>query len=208
MKLTINLSPSPFQNLNVFYAALAISGLLALTLTAYNGWSAGSSWRKKNAFMSKRDKTEWDSAKGREMKQNLLSEIEALAKRPELTQVSFVNHQIERRTLSWTRLLDWMEATMPPAVVVTSIRPSIPEKGEGEIDLSISFKAKTLDAALAFMKRMRSSGAFPTVVPLSESTPQAGNVIEFQVRASYNRAAGPPPPPKDDTADAEGEAEP
>ena len=206
MKLNINLSPSPFQNLNIFYSALVLAGLLAITLTAYNGWSAASSWRKKNAFMSKRDKTEWDSAKGREMKQNLLAEIEILEKRPELAQVSFVNHQIERRTLSWTRLLDWMEATMPPAVIVTSIRPSIPEKGEGPIDLSIGFKAKTLDAALAFMKRMRNSGAFPTVVPLNESTPQAGNVIEFQVRASYNRAAGVPPPPKDDTA--EGGAQP
>ncbi|MBI2838576.1 MAG: PilN domain-containing protein [Acidobacteria bacterium] len=210
MKIDINLSSKPFQNHNVFYAGLALSCALAIGLSAYNGWSAGTSARKMRAYLASKDKSEWNSAKAKEEMIKLDHEIAALEKRPELAQVPFVNQQIDRRALSWTRLLDWLEATMPSAVIVTSIRPTIPERGQGTVDLSLSFTAKELDAAMAFMKRMRNSPAFPSVVPLSESKQQDGRTIDFQIRAVYDPSAGAPPAPakkSDGESDAEGVAE-
>jgi len=159
--------------------------------------------------MASRGKEQWDSAKAKAAADKLREEIAELEKRPELAQVPFVNRQIDRSSLSWIRLLDWMEATMPPAVILTSITPSISERGM--VDLTIRFRAKSLDAALAFMRRLRNTPAFPRVVPVTEATSSQGaGGIDFNVTAVYNPSAGPPPPPaqpKDDAGEEESEEE-
>lgn len=204
MRMDINLSSRPFQNHNLFHCALISSCVLAFGLSFYNAWSATASSRAIKAYMASRSKSEWDSAKGKELADKLDREIAGIEKRPELALVPFVNQQIDRRSLSWIRLLDWLEATMPPAVIVTSINPSLSERGM--ISLGLSFTAKELDAAIAFMKRMRSSPAFPSVMPLSESTSPDHHAIQYQIHATYNPAAGAPPPPST-TDDDEKESE-
>ncbi len=196
MRLDLNLSPQPFQNRNLLYAGLIFCSALALGLTIYNTWSATSSWRKLHSIVSSHNKQEWDIKKGEEMKMVLRAEIDALEQRRELSQVAFVNRQIDRASLSWVRLLDWMEATMPPAVILMSINPTITE--HGNVSLSIRFRARTLDAALNFMRRMRNSKAFSSVNPLSESVSQGNAGIEYLITASYNPSIGPPPPPPAD----------
>lgn len=196
MKIDTNLSSSPFLNKNLLLSGLILSLALAGGMTLHNAWSSWSSWRVMKTTVSRRDKADWDSVKGKQLMTALSAGISELEKKPELAHVPFVNQQIERRSLSWTRLLDWLESTMPPAVIVTSIRPAIQERNPGKIDLGLSFTAKELDAAIAFIKRLKNAPAFSSVTPMNEATSQDGQKIDFQLRAIYDASVGPPPPPK------------
>lgn len=198
MRLDLNLSPEPFQNRNLVYAGILLFATLGIGLTAYNAWSSINSLRKQNTFLQTRAKSEWDSQKGKQMSERLQADIDELGRRPELAQVPFVNRQIDRRSLSWTRLLDWMEATLPPGVILSSLSPSAAEKST-RIELNIHFQAKSLDTALTFLRRLTNSPAFPVVVPQSEAVQTNGTLIDYQIRAVYDPTVAPPssqkPPP-------------
>ncbi len=193
MRLDLNLSPEPFQNRNLIYAGILFFAALGIGLTSYNAWSSINSMHRQDAFLHSRAKSEWDSQKGKQMSERLQAEIDELGRRPELAQVAFVNRQIDRRSLSWTRLLDWMEATLPPGVILSSLSPSTVEKS-AKIDLSIHFQAKSLDAALTFMRRLTNSPAFPLVVPQSEAVQTNGSLIDYQIRTVYDPSVAPPSP--------------
>ena len=106
------------------------------------------------------------------------------------------NELIDRRTFSWTELLNQFEATLPPNVRITSFRPRIdPRRGNV---VTISLVARGVDDVQLFMENLEKTGSFPEIFPPSERTNEHGQ-LETVIETVYApqpaaKAAAPPAP--------------
>lgn len=68
------------------------------------------------------------------------------------------NDLIDRRTFSWTELFNRFEITLPDAVRITAVRPSIDH--ERRIVLTVTVLARGVNDVNEFMERLDATGAF------------------------------------------------
>jgi hypothetical protein len=106
------------------------------------------------------------------------------------------NALIDARTFSWTALFNQLEATLPPDVMLASIRPAI-DDGETKITLiTLGRRRPDLDE---FIEKLEATGAFENVLPRQEN-PSDDGLMQATIVATYvpeAPAAAPaaPPPP-------------
>jgi Tfp pilus assembly protein PilN len=185
MRLDINLASQPYEDARQFWLrwgmalAAAIILTLALLTITITGW-----------FNARRDhaKIAEFHAEIAQRDQKRL-QAEAFLNRPEnrttRDQSQFLNQLIERKSLSWTRVLEDLEKVMPPRVHLISIHPELDE--ENQLTLKMAVAGDSRDRAIELARRMEDSGHF-TQTYIESEAPAAGGSgdrVQFNINGIY-----------------------
>jgi len=139
------------------------------------------------------------SASIRSMEQDNRVEAAALARRvadlrsrldrPEssakLNEISFLNHLILRKNLSWTKLFATLEELVPENVHLTTLSPQIAE--DGTVTLRLGLRTKSIPDGTVFVKHLEESPLFKKLAVQFESRQEgtASADIELTLDAVY-----------------------
>ena len=121
-----------------------------------------------------------------------VAELESRLDRPEstakLNEISFLNHLILRKNLSWTRLFAVLEELVPDNVHFTSLSPVVGT--DGGISLRLGVRARTIADVTKFLERLEKSPFFekPMVTVEQKSNPQSELKTDPRIDAAIDPA--------------------
>ncbi len=201
MRLDINLASQPYEDARQFWmrwgTAVGALGLLTLVLLAADvtGWMNAQRDRgaiaHKRAMIANRDQMRADAETILNLPEN----------RSTRDQSQFLNELIERKSFSWTRVLENLEKVMPPRVHLMSINPQLDE--DNQLGLKMTVAGDSRDRAIELARRMEESRRFSQTNIVAENAKgsSAGDTEQFDIVATY--IPEPPTtnavPPKTDT---------
>ena len=165
LKIDINLSSRPFVNNRRFYLTAGLLLTLLGLVSYWNFYRYQSTHSRRGEFNQQlyRDRARFETL-GEEQEQ-LMARLQTADTAEFLDQVEYINALIERRTFSWTLLLNDLEKVVPPNLQIVSIRPQLLGK---EIRIEIVASARSSRDAIQFIGNLESSGQFYDVSPLYE----------------------------------------
>lgn len=185
MRLDINLASQPYEDARQFWmrwgSAVAAIGLLTLVLLALDvtGWMNARRDRtaiaQKRALIAERDQ--------------IRSQAETFLNRPEnrttRDESQFLNQLIERKSFSWTRVLENLEKVMPPRVHLVAISPQLDE--DNQLALKMTVAGDSRDRAIELARRMEESRRFAqtTIVREAHMEGKGGDTEQFEIAAIY-----------------------
>jgi type IV pilus assembly protein PilN len=196
MRLDINLASQPYEDARQFWlhwgTALGATSILTIALMAYTtmGWFAArrdhTTIASCRAEIAQRDRT-------RQLAQDFLNRPENRTTRD---QSQFLNELIERKSLSWTRVLEDLEKVMPTRVHLVSIHPELDD--DNQLKLKMVVGGDSRDRALELARRMEDSRRFTQTYIETEHSAQSGSgdAIQFDINGVYVPDTASPPEPK------------
>lgn len=171
--LRTNLSTRPFYNERVVRLLLGVLGALLLLVLAYEVQQGIVLTRQQSQA---RRQAASDEQKSAELRANAVR-LQASLSQAELERVQAAateaNGVIDGRAFSWTALLNHIETTLPPGVMLTAIRPSI---DEGGVSVSMTVVGRGVSEVGAFMDNLETGGAFTDVLSTAEQTRDDGRI--------------------------------
>ncbi|MEP6593826.1 MAG: PilN domain-containing protein [Acidobacteriota bacterium] len=169
--LRTNLSTRPFYNERALHLLLAAVAAVVVAISVVNAVYV---------VRLSRHNTELTSQTGAERAeaQRLLAEaarIRGTIDKDELAMIvnaaQEANALIDQRTFSWTEFFNRIEATLPPDVMLTSVRPTI-KGGLAHVDIGVlGRRAEDVDE---FMEKLEATGAFQDIVPATQDRTEEG----------------------------------
>ena len=193
MRLDINLASEPYEDARQFWmrwgTALGAVAILTLALLAItvSGW-----------FAARRDHARIAELKASIAQRDLKrQQAEQFLNRPEnrstRDQAQFLNELIERKSFSWTRVLEDLEKVMPARVHLVAIQPELDE--DNQLRLKLSVAGDSRDRGLELARRMEDSRRFAQTHIVNESFRPAptGDPFQFNIVATYVPEAIPIP---------------
>lgn len=199
MRLDINLASHPYEDARQFWlrwgTALVVASILTLALVAITvtGWFAARRDHARiadlGADIAQRDRT-------RRQAEEFLNRPENRATRD---QSQFLNALIERKTLSWTRVLEDLEKVMPARVHLVSIQPELDQ--DNQLTLKMVVGGDSRDRAIELARRMEESRRFTQTYIETEHFAQGntGDSVEFNINGVYVPEVAPQPNPNTKT---------
>ena len=178
-----NLSTRPFYNERVVRTLLAVLALVAVGLTVFN---AVEILRLERAGRDARQTVAQNAAQARDMRQKAQVIRQGINQAQlEAVRVSArdANALIDRRTFSWTALLNYFQATLPPDVRIAGVAPQIDE--DGRMLVAISVFARRIDDLSEFEDALESTGAFTDVLSRTIGTEEDGTT-RAQLQGYYS----------------------
>lgn len=163
--LRTNLSTRPFYNERAVHVGVAVAAVFLTVLTV---------WTIVRVVTLSRQNTELSTRVNRdhaeaEQLTRMAAEIRGRLNKEELQQVvesaSAANALIDQRTFSWTAFFNHLEATMPPDVMLTSVRPSVKQ---GVTSVMMGVFARRAEDIDEFIEKLEATGAFEDVVPVQQ----------------------------------------
>ncbi len=154
--LRTNLSTRPFYNERAVHVGLGLVALVVLALTVVNIVEVVRLSRQNTVLSAtmRDDRRAADdlARKARQTRQGInqdeLDVIVAAARE--------ANALIDGRTFSWTALFNQIESTLPPEVMLTSVRPTIAEGGTKITLIALGRRTVDLDE---FIEKLEATGA-------------------------------------------------
>ncbi len=207
--LRTNLATRPFYNERAAHVALGLVALIVAGLTIANLVSVVRLSRQNTVLGATMREDRTTAAeltrKARQTRQEInqdeLKVIVAAARE--------ANALIDGRTFSWTALFNQLESTLPPDVMLSSVRPTIDDNGTKVTMVVVGRRTADLDE---FMEKLEATGAFENVLPhqqnlndegLTQATIDGMYVPEVEVPPAPSPA---PAPPEDAAGDAREDA--
>jgi type IV pilus assembly protein PilN len=202
MRLDINLASQPYEDAREFWlrwgTALTVAAILTLalvTITVTDWFSARRDHAQIAGLRSEiaqRDRT-------RQQAEVFLNQPENRTTRD---QSQFLNRLIERKSLSWTLVLEDLEKVMPVRVHLVSIHPELDADNQLKLKMVV---AGDRDRALELTRRMEDSRHFSQTYIETESpaTSGSGDMVQFDINGIYipeTAPVAPAPTPKAETA--------
>jgi Tfp pilus assembly protein PilN len=190
--LRTNLATRPFYNESAIHLALAAAAIVVLAITLVNV-SRIVTLSRRNTELSSH--TNADRAEASRLSTEA-ARIRRSINKDELALVvnaaQEANALIDQRTFSWTEFFNQIESTIPPDVMLTSVRPSFKD---GVTSVTMMVKARQNADIAEFMEKLEATGLFENVLaPTSESTEDG--LWRATIEAVYvsTAAAGDEPP--------------
>ena len=185
--LRTNLSTRPFYNERAVHVALGLAALVVLALTAVNlvevvrlsRQNTGLAGRIRDDRSAADDFTRRARQIRQGIDQNELKEVAAAAQE--------ANALIDGRTFSWTALFNQLESTLPPEVMLASVRPKIDDGATTVTMIVLGRRTSDLDE---FMEKLEATGAFENVLPLQQNLNDDG-LTQVTIEALYVPEAPP-----------------
>jgi type IV pilus assembly protein PilN len=186
MRLDINLASQPYEDARQFWirwgsavGAAALLTLVLVTLTV-TGWFNA---RRDHATIAEKHAMIADRDLRRSNAEEFLNRPENRNTRDES---QFLNALIERKSFSWTRVLEDLEKVMPPRVHLQSIHPELND--DNQLELKMEIAGDSRERALELPRRMEDSHRFAQTNIIGEaylqSTP-SGDTEKFDIVAIY-----------------------
>ena len=183
--LRTNLSTRPFYNERAVHAAAAALAILVLAVTF---------WQVTRVVRLSAYKTELNAAIARDKDeaQRLTGDAAVIRGSLDPKALTLVaaaakeaNQLIEQRTFSWTKLFNYLEATLPDDVMLTSVHPDF-EDGVTHINMEIQGRGG--DVIDSFWERLEKTGAFHGI-EWSGLTVSEEGIHRVQMTAVYTGGA-------------------
>jgi Tfp pilus assembly protein PilN len=204
--LRTNLSTRPFYNVRAVRAGLGLVGLVAVGLTFFNAIeilrleSAGREARQLVAQNAEQAREMRDKARAirQSINQSQLATVQAAARE--------ANVLIDRRTFSWTALLNYFQATLPADVRIAGVSPQV---DDGRMLVQITALARRVDDLNEFMDALGTTGAFTDVLSRQTVVEEDGTWRgELQAYYSLPAEAAVPAQPSSESGKPAGNATP
>ncbi len=166
-----NLSTRPFYNERAVHTAIGAAALVVLALTVVNVVRIVTLSRQNTEFSRhvNRDRAEADQ------RTKIAGEIRRGIDQKELQLVvdsaREANALIDQRTFSWTAFFNHIEATIPPDVMLSSVRPTVKD---GQTRVSLVVLGRRAEGIDEFMEKLEATGAFEDVVPSQQDRTESG----------------------------------
>ncbi|MGA8442427.1 MAG: hypothetical protein WB762_14245 [Candidatus Sulfotelmatobacter sp.] len=196
MRLDINLASQPYEDAPQFWmrwgTALVVTAIVTLALlgVTLTGWFDARRDHAKiaqlKAEIAQRDRT-------RRQAEDFLNRP---ANRTTRDQSQFLNELIERKSFSWTRVLEDLEKVMPARVHLVSIHPELDE--DNQLKLKMQVGGDSREKALDLARRMEDSRHFTQTYIQSEQygNSGSGDLVQITLVATYVPETVPLPAPK------------
>ena len=159
--LRTNLATRPFYNERFVQAALGVVAALALAVLAAGVVRLVDLARLNGDLEARMDRAARDTA----VVAARAAEAQRAAAPRDLTALAEATREantlITQRVFSWTDFFNRIEATLPPDVMVTEVRPEIEP---GTVDVAMGVLGRSLDAISRFVTSLETSGAFVGVL--------------------------------------------
>ena len=170
-----NLSTRPFYNDRaVRLWTVVLAGLVAaatvVNVSRILGYSRSDT---ELALQASRDETR--TAELRQSAAGLRSSVDTAQIQAASVEARLANELIDRRTFSWTALFNTFEATLPPNVRITAVRPAVGD--DGHVSLAISVIARRVDDVDAFMEKLEATEAFKDLLSREEFVNESGQLV-------------------------------
>ncbi len=186
LRRNLNLSSFPFVNNRKFYL---VSSFLLGVLVVVSYWNAGQ-YLKVHSRKMEMDRVLEDARQRIDKLEGEERQIRNRLLRPEtadfLETVEFVNQLIDRRTFSWTQLLNDLEQVVPRNVQVVSVRPRIVRD---EFGVEITANARSSEDYVGFLANLETSRKFGGVVPIFEDLSKTPGFVGKQVSVAVKYRA-------------------
>lgn len=185
MRLDINLANQPYEDARQFWmrwgTGIGALGLLTLILlvlatTGYvNARRDRQAISQKRALIAERDQI-------RTQAQQFLNRPENRTTRDDS---QFLNQLIERKSFSWTKVLESLERVMPARVHVVSISPQLDE--DNQLVLKMIVAGDSRDRAIELARRMEESRRFAqtAILRAAHADSQSGDTEQVEIAAIY-----------------------
>jgi len=185
MRLDINLASQPYEDARDFWlrwgtglAAAVIVTLALLAITIMGRFAARRDHAKiaeLRAEIAQRDQV-------RQQAEEFLNRPENRTTRD---QSQFLNELIERKSFSWTRVLEDLEKVMPARVHLVSIHPELDE--DNQLTLKLVVAGDSRERAIELASRMEDSGRFTQTYIETESSASigSGDTVQFHINGVY-----------------------
>jgi hypothetical protein len=191
--LRTNLSTRPFYNERAVHFAIGVAAVLVALLTIWNIVRVVTLSRQSTELATRvnRDHAEAEGLT------KMAAEIRGRINRDELQLVvdsaREANALIDQRTFSWTALFNQLEGTMPPDVMLTSVRPSVKE---GATRISMVVLGRRQEDIDEFIEKLEASGSFDEVLPSQQDRTDEG-LYRVVLESTYTGLHEPADAPKE-----------
>jgi Tfp pilus assembly protein PilN len=185
-----NLSTRPFYNERIVRLVLIGAGLVVLAATLFNVTRILQLSRQDTQLATQAAS---DEVRARDLRASAARRRATVDPRTlELASVDArqANDLIDRRTFSWTELVNVFEMTLPDDVRITGVRPKIDPK-RGTV-ITINVMAKSVEDVYQFIDRLEASGAFTQLGRLSEQIDELTQQWQASVEGIYKSDATRP----------------
>lgn len=180
--LRTNLSTRPFYNDRAVKTVLASFGVLAIALMFFNVYEIIRLRQQSQEARETVTRNDEEASDLRQKAQLIRQSIDRVKLDAVQTAAREANLLIDRRTFSWTELLNHFQTTLPPEVRIAGVMPQIDSNGRRLVQISVfSRRAEDLEE---FMDALEKTGAFTGVLPRSEQPDEAG-VMRSELQAYY-----------------------
>jgi hypothetical protein len=200
--LRTNLSTRPFYNERAVRSVLLLVVAVAVGLTLFNAYEI---LRLRGQSRDARATIAQNDRQARQMREQAAG-IRRSIDRAKLDAVQVAateaNALIDRRTFSWTELLNQFQATLPADVRIAGVTPQIGSDGRRLVQISVS--SRRIEDLETFMDALEKTGAFSGVLSRSDR-PEDDGTLRSELQAYYAPAPSKPPAAASDAGRAPAE---
>ena len=169
--LRTNLATRPFYNDRAVLAVIGAAAAIVLAITAYNIVRIVTLSRHNTELSSRVDAQRAEADR-------LTSEAARIRRTINKDELALVvnaaeeaNALIDQRTFSWTEFFNVIESTLPPDVMLSSVRPSFKD---GLTRVSMLVLGRRPEDVDEFMEKLEATGSFEEVNAASSDSTDAG----------------------------------
>lgn len=180
--LRTNLATRPFYNERVVHAWLLVATLVILGLTAFNVVRVLQYSRSDTRLATQAAGDEARAADLRRQAQRLRASVDPRTIEFKSAEARLANELIDRRTFSWTELLNRFETTLPDDVRIIAVRPKVDRNRT--ILLQINIVARDIEDVNQFLENLEHTGAFARVLSHEEHPNEQGQ-FDAQIETNY-----------------------
>jgi Tfp pilus assembly protein PilN len=192
--LRANLSTRPFYNERLVHIVLAVIAGIVFAITLLNVVRL-ITLSTANTSLSARMRDDRVAADDYSRRAGQTRQkIDRKALEAVVNAASEANALIDSRTFSWTQFLNYIEKTMPPDVMLTSVRPSIERDGTKISMVVLARRSVDIDE---FTDKLEATGAFERGLYRQIRQNDDGQTIQGGIEIWYTpENAEPDEPPK------------
>ena len=169
--LRMNLATRPFYNERLVHLVLATLALVALAVLMAGGLRVRGLVGEQASLIAIADR---DELQAREVTNDTI-QLRRNATDEQLEELAEVaaeaNRLIDQRIFSWTEFLNHVESTLPPDVMLTSLRPAVDAT---EIEVMVGVVGQSAEAIDRFIDRLEDTGAFADLLSREEEVAEDG----------------------------------
>ena len=192
-----NLSTRPFYNERLVRLALILLAVVVIGATVFNVTRILRYSRSDTRLATQASRDEARAADLRQQAAQLRASVDLKQIEQASEGARQANDLIDRRTFSWTELLNRFETMLPDDVHLNSVRPRV-DRDVGVL-LRVAVAARGIDDVSAFIEKLDESGVFANVRPAEEHVDEEG-LLQSMLEMGYRQA--PAKPAASDASDA------
>ena len=186
--LRTNLSTRPFYNDRAIHIMIAVAALLLTALTIWNVVRVVTLSRQNTELATRVNR---DHAEAEQLTK-MAAEIRGKIDRQELQLIvesaREANALIDQRTFSWTEFFNRLEATLPPDVMLTAVRPAVKE---GLTQVTMTVLGRRAEDVDEFIEKLEATGAFEDVLAAQSDRTDEG-LYRVVLESTYTGVQEPP----------------